>query len=142
MLKSSDMDGMAVNLHRTRVPQLPDVLVVEDERVSRRAMTSLLISSGYHPAAYESAEQALEDVDGSPPPVALVDVDLPGMSGLDLIERLEKLRPDLRTVLITAADGERIERFRRQHDVVYLRKPVDFPLLLEILGQGSDQAHA
>src|SRR5437762_1260076 len=89
-----------------------DVLVVEDESVSRRALTSLLVSSGYRAAAYPSAEEALKNVDDGPlPPVALVDVDLPGMSGLDLAARLEQIDPDVRTVLITAVEGDRIERF-------------------------------
>jgi len=111
-----------------------DVLIVEDESVSRRALTSLLASSGYTPAAYESAEEALEDVDGGPlPRVALVDVDLPGMSGLDLAARLEQIDPQVRTVLITATEGDRIDRFRQVHGVHYLRKPLDFPRLLSLL---------
>lgn len=114
----------------------PTVLIVEDERVSRQAMAYLLEQSGFRPAACESAEEALERLgDEPPPPVALIDVDLPGMSGLELIVRLEKLRPGLFAVLITAAGGERIERFRKAHDVQYIRKPVDFRRLLELLDE-------
>jgi CheY-like chemotaxis protein len=110
------------------------VMIVEDERISRNALSSLLTASGYSTSAYESAEEALRDVNGGPiPQVALVDVDLPGMNGFDFISRLEKMRPDLMTVLITATDGERIEKFRSSHDVHYLRKPLDFPILLELL---------
>jgi DNA-binding NtrC family response regulator len=135
------MDGSGNNLMPAQ-PQLHDVLIVEDERVSRRAMAYLLQTSGYHPAAYESAEDALRHLDGvRPPPVVLVDVDLPGMSGLDLLERLEKLRPDLKAVIISAADGERIEQFRRGHDVSYMRKPVDFPRLLEMLHRSPHRHH-
>ena len=112
----------------------PTVLIVEDERVSRRALTSLLSSCGFRAAAFESAEEALENVDGGPvPQVALVDVDLPGMSGLELVSRLEQMRPGIKAVLITAAEGERIAQFRRDHEVDYLPKPVDFPRLLRLL---------
>lgn len=112
----------------------PAVLVVEDENISRRALTHLLQHSGFRPAAFASAEAALEELDDRPvPPVALVDVDLPGMSGLDFVDRLEKLRPGLTVVLITAVSGERIERFRRSHPVRYIQKPLDFPQLVEIL---------
>ena len=110
------------------------VLIVEDERVSRRALTTLLASYGFKPAACASAEEALREVSsGTEPAVALVDVDLPGMSGLDLVARLEKLRPGIKAVLITAAEGDRIARFRREHEVDYLPKPVDFPRLLMLL---------
>ena len=112
----------------------PTVLIVEDERVSRRALTSLLAASGYQPQPCESAEEALEQVRrGKDPDIALIDIDLPGMSGLDLIARLESLRPGVMAVLMTAADGERIERFRREHSVHYLRKPLDFGRLLRLL---------
>ena len=114
----------------------PTVLIVEDERISRRALAYLLERSGFEPAACESAEEALQQLGTDPPPpVVLVDVDLPGMSGLELITRLEKLRPGLLAVLITAAAGECIDRFRRSHDVQYLRKPLDFPRLLKLLDE-------
>ena len=115
-------------------PTGPTVLIVEDERISRQALAYLLEQSGFRPATCESAEEALERLcAGAAPQVALVDVDLPGMSGLDLVARLEKLRPGTFAVLITAASGERIDRFRETHDVQYLRKPVDFPRLLKLL---------
>jgi CheY-like chemotaxis protein len=64
---------------------------------------------------------------------ALVDVDLPGMSGLEFAKRLNRSRPDVYTVLITAAEGERIQSFLREHPVTYLRKPLDFEHLLGVL---------
>ena len=76
----------------------------------------------------------MKELDDQPvPPVALVDVDLPGMSGLDFVDRLERLRPGMMVVLITAVSGERIERFRRDHAVRYIQKPLDFPQLVEML---------
>jgi CheY-like chemotaxis protein len=124
-------------------PAHPTVLIVEDERISRQAMAYLLEQSGFRSAACESAEEALERLGDEPPPaLALIDVDLPGMSGLELIARLEKLRPGLFAILITAAGGERIETFRKAHDVQYIRKPVDFRRLLELLDErrSSDKA--
>ena len=119
-------------------PATRTILIVEDERVSRNALRKLLAASGYQPTAYESAEEALADMNGRDmPPVALIDVDLPGMSGLDLARRLEQLRPDMVRVLITAAAGDRIENFRRSHEVHYIRKPLDFHRLLTLLGDSK-----
>ena len=116
------------------------VLIVEDERVSRNALRKLLAASGYRSAAVECAEDALREMAARDmPPVALIDVDLPGMSGLDLATRLEELRPDMVKVLITAAGGERIEKFRRDHEVHYIRKPLDFGRLLRLLGNSPDE---
>ena len=117
----------------------PTVLIVEDERVSRRALASLLDRSGFQPHPHESAEEALRDIEqGCDADFALVDLDLPGMSGLDLISRLEQKKPGMVSILMTAASGERVDRFRREHRVYYMRKPVDFSRLLGLLESGPD----
>src|SRR3954447_13043665 len=95
--------------------QRPDglaVLLVEDERVSRRALTALLDASGYSTEAVESAEDALKALRGGrhAPEVALIDLNLPGMSGLDLIDRLKQLAPDVFPVLITATSAETLAK--------------------------------
>jgi FixJ family two-component response regulator len=116
-----------------------DVLIVEDEHVARNALWSLLTYSGYRPAAYASAEEVLDSPPADPrdgsPRIALIDVDLPGMSGLELADRLEKRWPGILNVIITAADGERIEKFLAQHTAAYFRKPIDFQSLLELIGR-------
>jgi response regulator NasT len=112
------------------------VLIVEDERLSRKALALLLNACGYDTVSASSAEEALSLLGSDEAPqVALVDVDLPGMSGLELAERLEEARPDVFTVLITAAEGERIDNFMRDHPVSYLRKPLDFDHLLDMLSE-------
>lgn len=117
------------------------VLIVEDERMSRKALALLLTACGYHTMAVGSAEEAIRLMQGDDPPdIALVDVDLPGMSGLDLAERLEGVTPAVFTVLITAAEGDRIHTFMREHPVVaHLRKPLDFDCLLELLSESHAQ---
>src|SRR5882724_5202578 len=86
--------------HPTHAKQGMMILIVEDERISRQALASLLDSSGYHSEACESAEEALNRIGmGEGPRFALVDVDLPGMSGLELISRLEQLSPETVSVL-------------------------------------------
>lgn len=129
------MSGARCSVHHEDDPgHAPTILIVEDEKISREALAMLLDASGYRSEPFRSAEEALEHVDhGSAPAYALVDLDLPGMSGLDLISRLERLRPQTVTILITAAEGERIEGFRRDHNVHYFRKPLDFSQLLGVL---------
>jgi CheY-like chemotaxis protein len=115
----------------------PALLIVEDEPIARTALAILLNSRGYAAAAVSSAEAALEMVRRSgTPPIAVVDVDLPGMNGLDLVDALERKRPGLITVLVTAGDGERVDAFCRSHQrVMFLRKPLDFPSLLRLLDE-------
>jgi FixJ family two-component response regulator len=111
------------------------VMIVEDERVSRNALASLLTGYGYTTKAFESAEDLLAEVDrcGWHPGIVLADVDLPGMSGLELLSLLQRKFPDLYAVVITAADGDVIERFCREHPFPWLPKPLNLSRLLSLL---------
>jgi CheY-like chemotaxis protein len=111
-----------------------NVLIVEDECVSRKALTALMTASGYRTNASATAEEALESLGAGPKPdIALVDLDLPGMNGLDFIGRLTERDPAIFPVLITAANGEHLPQLLRQRGVAYLRKPLDFATLLSVL---------
>lgn len=114
------------------------VLIVEDEAVSRRALSALLMLSGHDTRAVPTAEDALELVaSGNIPEFALVDLDLPGMNGMDLIRRLRRDHPDVVPVLITATSRERIDRLQEEHEVNYMRKPIDLVSLLNLIDRGG-----
>jgi two-component system, OmpR family, response regulator len=118
----------------------PDqIFIVEDEGVSRRALASLLNSEGYQTEAFETAEETLDKLNneqpGFSPNVILVDLNLPGMNGIELLEQLQKSSPGLHGVLITAARDEEIDRFCRENLVTYIRKPIDFSRLVALLGK-------
>ena len=113
-----------------------NVMIVEDESVSRRALAALMSASGYQTEALGSAEEALTAVEaGVLPDIALVDLDLPGMNGLDFIGQLTELDPGVFPVLITAANGDNLTNLLRQRGVAYMRKPLDFNRLMNLLGQ-------
>lgn len=118
----------------------PMILIVEDEAVSRRALTALFILSGYETQAVGSAEEALRLVQkGKVPKVALVDLDLPGISGLELIAQLEKTNPSIFSVLVTASRRELLpQNLRESEGVTYFRKPVDFNRLLMLISEKQD----
>ena len=97
------------------------------------------MSCGYQTRAVASAEEALSALnDVTLPSIALIDLDLPGMSGLDLISLLGHRQPTVYPVLITATDPDTLTSRLGARDVTYLRKPLDFEKLLTVLGgQGS-----
>lgn len=85
------------------------VYVVDDDESMRRALDRLLRSAGLGVAAFASA---LEFLNRSPPGGAclVVDVRMPGMTGLELQRRLASSRPDLPVVVITAHGNERLRQ--------------------------------
>jgi two-component system phosphate regulon response regulator PhoB len=87
------------------------ILVVEDETAIQELLCFSLRQAGYAPVAFTTAEQALQDITEQLPALALLDVMLPGMSGIDLARRLRK---DVRTkelpIIMVTARGEENDR--------------------------------
>jgi FixJ family two-component response regulator len=118
------------------------VMIVEDDPTSRRALARLLAASGFRPQAFGSAEDALGFAStGALPRILLVDLDLPGMCGLDLIHQLSQLDPSVYPVLITGTDEANLAERLRDKPVAYLRKPLNFDVLISILSQRRMLAH-
>jgi len=115
-------------------PARDSILLVEDDPSSRHAMTALLSSVGYEIHAVESAEEALGVLAAEEPPaIAIVDLNLPGMDGLELIAHLKRMNPEIHAVLTTAYDSGALQSDVRRLGVGYLRKPISFDKLLCVL---------
>lgn len=83
-------------------PPVPGrILVVEDDRMVRRALVEWLGISGHVTSEADNASAALAALDKEKPDLVLSDVRMPGLSGLELLEKLRALDPDLPVVLIT-----------------------------------------
>jgi DNA-binding NtrC family response regulator len=113
--------------------QQATILIVDDELLIRETLVEYLNQEGFAAVACANGEEALELAHAQRFAVALCDVQLPGMDGLALLERLRQVSPETFVLLITAyATVENaVEAFQRgAHD--YLMKPI---LLDEVLGK-------
>jgi len=109
------------------------ILVVDDELLIRETLAEYLGQEGFTVATCATGEEALERAAEQCFDIVLCDVHLPGMDGLELLERLHLISPETFVLLITAyATVENaVEAFQRgAHD--YLMKPI---LLDEVLGK-------
>jgi putative two-component system response regulator len=79
------------------------VLVIDDEGVIRGLMMEILESAGYEVTGAETAERALSLLDVEDFDLVISDVVMPGLSGLELLERVHALRASLPVVLVTGA---------------------------------------
>lgn len=86
-------------------PSSPPVIValVEDDRKTRESLTELLRGEIRVRCAgvYPDGEAAVREIPLLRPEVALVDINLPGMSGIECVERLKKLLPKLQVLILT-----------------------------------------
>ncbi|MBI6954659.1 two-component system C4-dicarboxylate transport response regulator DctD [Pseudomonas sp. TE6288] len=80
---------------------LNSVIVVDDEASIRAAVEQWLSLSGFNVQLFERAEECLAQLPAHFPGVILSDVRMPGMSGLQLLDRLQQADPDLPVILLT-----------------------------------------
>src|SRR6266851_4362598 len=109
------------------------VMVVDDELLIRETLAEYLTQEGLAVVACASAEEALARAKDQFFDIALCDVQLPGMDGLELLDHLHRISPETFVLLITAyATVENaVEAFQRgAHD--YIMKPI---LLDEVLSK-------
>jgi FixJ family two-component response regulator len=104
------------------------LVVVDDDDSVRRALTRFLCMHDYAVRAFDSAEAWLAGI--CPANVAIIDINLPGMSGLELDERLKREGRSIPTVFITAHDEPGVATTRQ-----ILKKPLDAQSLLDAIEQ-------
>jgi two-component system response regulator AtoC len=79
------------------------VLVLDDERIVRELICEILARAGYHVVSAEKPEAALALVEADAFDLLVTDVVMPGLSGLDVLERVKAVRPELPVVVVTGA---------------------------------------
>ena len=104
----------------------PRVLIIEDEPRMRELLQRALSGWGFEVTAARSGEEALRHADDpSPPHVVLLDLDLPGIGGLETLSRLRERLPDLQGIVLTGFGSLEAARQAIHLDVVeFLTKPV------------------
>ncbi len=79
----------------------PTILVIDDEEVVRLLFQSLLDEEGYPMLLAETGQQGIEILREHKPPLAIVDKNLPDISGLELIADQKQAHPDTEFIMIT-----------------------------------------
>jgi FixJ family two-component response regulator len=116
----------------TSVP--PVIHVVDDDPSFRRAIARLLRASGYHVVVYESATKFMERPPSAARGCILLDVQMPGLSGLALQDRLAKLGHTLPIVFLTGyGDIPMSVRATKAGAEDFLSKPISKATLLEAI---------
>ncbi|HEY7729332.1 MAG TPA: response regulator [Gaiellaceae bacterium] len=119
------------------------ILVVDDDQLNRAVLTRSLENEGHRVAAVASGEEALGFLRASPADVVLLDIVMPGLSGVEVLEEL-KADPSLRqipVIMISALDDyESVVRCIEVGAEDYLPKPFDPVLLRARINAGLSKA--
>src|SRR6476660_4366067 len=90
-----------------------EILVVDDDAMSRRVLSKLLMAAGYRCRVSKDGSEALETVHGKPPSLLLLDFDMPGLNGAEVLRRLRSDQDhaiaQVPTIMLTAHGSEESE---------------------------------
>jgi DNA-binding NtrC family response regulator len=124
----------------TRVKSRGRVLVVDDEPGVRESLR-MVLKDGYEPLAAESGREALELLAKTPMDVVLLDVVMPGMDGMQVLEELRNRYPRLPVVMLTATKTVKTAVGAMKLGAFdYVTKPFDVDELRCILDKATEQA--
>ena len=117
------------------------VYVIDDELIARESISALVESAGYLCEQFASAEDFLKSYLESHIACVVVDVRMPGMSGLDLQDRLLRDGIAMPVIMISAFAGTRATvRAMKQGAITFLKKPCNDEELYDAIRAGLDLA--
>jgi CheY-like chemotaxis protein len=102
------------------------ILIADDDQNVRVLFNDVLSEEGYEVTGVASGAEAIREVEKSAPDLLILDIKMPEMHGLEVLERVRRVRKDLPVVICTAYKHMGDDPAVRESDVkAYLVKPVD-----------------
>ena len=120
----------------TDAPQTPlggkSILLVDDDEFLRERMSRAMAARGLLVRTAENAEQALAEAKETPPDLAVLDLKMPGMTGIELLKQLKVISPNTRVVMLTGygSIANTVEAMQAGAEN-YVTKPADADQVLE-----------
>jgi two-component system response regulator ChvI len=110
---------------------MPTIALVDDDRNILTSLRMALESEGYNTQTYNDGSSALEGLTGNPPDLAILDIKMPRMDGMELLRRLRQMT-EMPVIFLTSKDEEIDELFGLKMGADdYIRKPFSQRLLME-----------
>lgn len=129
--------AFGVSWHRTMPltkAQLYKIYVVDDDDSVRKALGRLLRAAGLNFESFPSGESFLASLGQDARGCVVMDIQMPGLTGHDVQERLRDRRQNIPVIALSAQDDEEARhRARELGAVAFFRKPVDDQALLDAI---------
>lgn len=86
------------------------IVIVEDDPIIRNAFVTLINQSGDYKIAndYSNAEAAIKHIKEDMPDICLMDIELPGMNGIEAIAKIKAIQPETQVVVITVYENDEL----------------------------------
>lgn len=110
------------------------IYIVDDDESVRRALGRLIRSAGLSSQVFASGESFLASLSDKARGCLVMDIQMPGLTGHDVQEKLRERASAIRVIALSAQDDENTrERARKLGAVAFFRKPVDDQALLDAI---------
>jgi two-component system nitrogen regulation response regulator GlnG len=117
------------------------VWVVDDDQSIRWVLERALVQAGIQRECFEDAEAMLQRMDREQPDVVISDIRMPGMDGLQLLERIREQHPEMPVIITTAhSDLDSAVASYQQGAFEYLPKPFDIDEVVAVTERALNQA--
>ena len=118
----------------------PIIFVVDDDEAVRLSTEMLIRSMGLHVESFESAAEFLEDFDPQQPGCVILDIRMPGMSGLELQEHLNEIKAAIPVVFVTGhGDVPMAVKAMKAGAIDFIQKPFRDQELIDRVHAALDQ---
>src|SRR3954452_1350186 len=118
------------------------ILIVDDDPLNRRLLEKSLEASGHHTVAADNGFAGLSAIDDDAPDLILLDIEMPGLDGIEVLERLkgDAARQHIPVIMISGVeDTESIVRCIEAGAEDFLPKPFDPVILRARIGAGLNR---
>jgi len=116
------------------------ILVVDDEPDMRWLLVRVLRDQGFEVITAEDGRAALAQISHEPPDVVLLDLKMPGLDGIQVLEQVKAMEPHLPVVIVTAYGGlPSAVQAMRLEACDYLTKPFDHDEILFTVGRALEK---
>ena len=113
------------------------ILIVEDEPYQRQTLCDILEDDGYSVSVAKTGLDAVRQCENEAFDVALLDIKMPGINGVETFIRIMENHKNIRTILMTAYAEEELENEALAAGAAaILRKPLDIDQLRELIKGG------
>jgi DNA-binding NtrC family response regulator len=135
-MRAEDGSESAAGVAMEEAPRRPVILVVDDESLIRWSLHEKLTAAGYAVLEAETGPEALDIASRETVSLVVLDLSLPGLNGLTVLENVKKHRPSCPVILMTAYDSpgsaERAAALGAAH---FMTKPFDFDRMVRLVGE-------
>ena len=116
------------------------ILIIDDETATLTMFRLFLEAYGYTVLTAENGSSGLEIFKSERPTIVLTDIKMPGMDGLEVLQKIKAIDPKTEVIVITGhGDKELAEQALRLHAVDFINKPIKREALDAALKKAKDR---